>query len=158
MPTYRVTDPATGKTLKLTGDSPPTEAELEQIFSSQPKTPARQGSTLSIPAQVGEGIVSIGRKAIAEPFAGLAGIAGAVGGMMPGGESPSEKGARFVEGSVRGWIVRSRSSTWRWRCLILRSMCGGRSCITATSWGIFGRRASFSSTSWRRYRTGACRS
>lgn len=32
MPTYKVTDPKTGVTLKLTGDSPPTEAELEQIF------------------------------------------------------------------------------------------------------------------------------
>lgn len=34
MEEYRVTDPQTGKTLKLTGDSPPTEAELEEIFSS----------------------------------------------------------------------------------------------------------------------------
>ena len=35
MPTFKVTDPNTGKTLKLTGDSPPSEQELEQIFSSQ---------------------------------------------------------------------------------------------------------------------------
>lgn len=34
MPTYQVTDPSSGKTLKLTGDSPPTEQELEEIFSS----------------------------------------------------------------------------------------------------------------------------
>lgn len=33
MPTYTVKDPTTGKTIKLTGDSPPTEAELEQIFA-----------------------------------------------------------------------------------------------------------------------------
>ena len=33
MPSYRVTDPETGRTLKLTGDSPPTEQELEAIFS-----------------------------------------------------------------------------------------------------------------------------
>jgi hypothetical protein len=33
MPTYKVTDPSTGNTLNLTGDSPPTEAELEHIFS-----------------------------------------------------------------------------------------------------------------------------
>lgn len=32
MPTYKVTDPDTGRTLSLTGDTPPTEAELEQIF------------------------------------------------------------------------------------------------------------------------------
>lgn len=33
MPTYRITDPTSGKTLRLTGDSPPTENELEQIFA-----------------------------------------------------------------------------------------------------------------------------
>lgn len=33
MPTYRITDPATGKSIKITGDSPPTEAEMEQIFA-----------------------------------------------------------------------------------------------------------------------------
>lgn len=33
MPTYKVTDRITGKTLKLTGDSPPTEQELTDIFS-----------------------------------------------------------------------------------------------------------------------------
>ena len=63
----------------------------------------QQGSALSIPAQIGEGIASIGRKAIAEPIAGIGGIIGAVGGMVPGGESPSEKGARFVEGT-RAWV------------------------------------------------------
>ena len=35
MPEYEVTDPTTGKTLILTGDSPPTEEELEQIFAEQ---------------------------------------------------------------------------------------------------------------------------
>lgn len=33
MPTYTVADPRTGRTLKLTGDSPPTEAELQKIFA-----------------------------------------------------------------------------------------------------------------------------
>jgi hypothetical protein len=33
MPTYRVTDSETGRTLRLTGDSPPTDDELEQIFT-----------------------------------------------------------------------------------------------------------------------------
>lgn len=31
---YKVTDPTTGRTLRLTGDSPPTEQELEQVFAS----------------------------------------------------------------------------------------------------------------------------
>jgi hypothetical protein len=35
MPTYKITDPQTGKTLRVTGDSPPTEKELGEIFSSQ---------------------------------------------------------------------------------------------------------------------------
>ena len=34
MPVYRVTDPESGLTVKLTGDSPPTEAELIEIFAS----------------------------------------------------------------------------------------------------------------------------
>lgn len=37
MPTYIVTDPETGKKVRLTGDSPPTEQELEQIFASLPQ-------------------------------------------------------------------------------------------------------------------------
>jgi len=37
MPTYRVTDPETGRKIKLTGDSPPTEAELIEIFASVPR-------------------------------------------------------------------------------------------------------------------------
>lgn len=39
MPTYEVTDPETGRKLRLTGDSPPTEQELETILSQQPQTP-----------------------------------------------------------------------------------------------------------------------
>ena len=33
MPTFKVTDPQSGQTLSLTGDSPPTEVELTDIFS-----------------------------------------------------------------------------------------------------------------------------
>ena len=54
MPTYRVTDPISGQTLRLTGDSPPAEQELNEIFSKvspqnsqqptpqQPQTPLEQ--------------------------------------------------------------------------------------------------------------------
>lgn len=34
MPTYKITDPQTGKMIKVTGDSPPSEQELNQIFSA----------------------------------------------------------------------------------------------------------------------------
>lgn len=44
MPVYEVTDPQTGVTLELTGDSPPTEQELEQIFAQHaPKPVADSG-------------------------------------------------------------------------------------------------------------------
>ncbi|MCR4295162.1 MAG: hypothetical protein NUW21_06480, partial [Elusimicrobia bacterium] len=33
MATFKVTDPATGQTVRLTGDSPPSEKELEEIFA-----------------------------------------------------------------------------------------------------------------------------
>jgi hypothetical protein len=38
MPKYTVTDPQTGRKVTLTGDSPPTEQELEEIFSSLPES------------------------------------------------------------------------------------------------------------------------
>lgn len=40
MPVYTVTDPNTGTKLSLTGDSPPTEAELNQIFAAHGGAPA----------------------------------------------------------------------------------------------------------------------
>jgi hypothetical protein len=39
MPQYKVKDPTSGKTVVLTGDSPPTAAELEQIFAEINKQP-----------------------------------------------------------------------------------------------------------------------
>ena len=41
MPKYTVTDPTTGKKVTLTGDSPPTEQELEDIFASVAQAPAQ---------------------------------------------------------------------------------------------------------------------
>jgi hypothetical protein len=43
MPTYRVTAPD-GRTVKITGDAPPNEADLEQIFSSLPAAPPAPGA------------------------------------------------------------------------------------------------------------------
>jgi hypothetical protein len=39
MPIYEVTDPQTGLTLELEGETPPTESELEQIFSTYQSPP-----------------------------------------------------------------------------------------------------------------------
>lgn len=46
---------------------------------------------------------------VAEPLSGLAGIGGLVGGLVPGGESPSEKGARFVEGTSKALTFQPRT-------------------------------------------------
>lgn len=42
MATYEVTDPTSGQTLELTGDSPPSIDELEQIFASMPAEQPQQ--------------------------------------------------------------------------------------------------------------------
>jgi len=42
MATFRITDPNTGKTVKLTGDSLPTEQELNDIFSQIGEQPSQQ--------------------------------------------------------------------------------------------------------------------
>ena len=93
MPTYVVTDPDTGLKLRLTGDSPPTEEELEQLFSvandqrvsnnngdmlaSGPNMgpQARAPERRTFPGQgVGEAAATLISGAVAEPVAGLAGL------------------------------------------------------------------------------------
>lgn len=75
MPTYKVTDPSTGRAVKLTGDSPPTEQELEEIFASLPKMEVEQERTFPEKlAGFGESAAAIGSGMIAEPIAGLAGL------------------------------------------------------------------------------------
>lgn len=74
MPTYLVTDPDSGKQVRLTGDSPPTEQELNLIFSNLPQ----QQDEPSIGDQaVGaiENVAALATGALAEPVAGIAGIA-----------------------------------------------------------------------------------
>lgn len=76
MPTYKVTDPATGRTVKLTGDSPPTEQELEEIFASLPKMEVERETTFPEKAAgFGEAAATIASGMIAEPVAGIAGLA-----------------------------------------------------------------------------------
>jgi len=56
MPIYTVTDPNTNKTLRLEGDSPPTEEELEEIFAGYaPKQPT--GYQAPTFAEIGSGLV-----------------------------------------------------------------------------------------------------
>lgn len=97
MPTYKVTDPNTGKIVRLTGDSPPTEAELEQVFASLGQQPAQQSeqeeSSSILPALESAGTIASG--IVAEPIAGLAGLAQSINPFADEGA-----GARAVE-SVR---------------------------------------------------------
>ncbi len=53
MPRYRVTDPQSGKSLTLTGDSPPTEAELEEIFAQVGGAAKAAASDAPAPAATG---------------------------------------------------------------------------------------------------------
>ena len=75
MPTYLVKDPQTGKSVKLTGDSPPTEQELNDIFSGMSQQPVQAdgrqelldqlnadiGPFESAAIGIGRGITDIGR-------------------------------------------------------------------------------------------------
>ena len=79
----------------FTLDAPP----LPEGFTLDTDAPQSTGSPLSIAGQIGEGLLALGSAPVAEIGSGLAGIAGVIGGLAPGGESPSDKGARFVEGT-----------------------------------------------------------
>ena len=84
MPTYKVTDPDTGRTVKLTGDSPPTENELSEIFGelnkgvseSQQGKPNVLGNIFNRPAAVArEAIREKPSLALFGSMAGLMGLA-----------------------------------------------------------------------------------
>lgn len=77
MPTYKVTDPDTGKTLKLTGDSPPKADELERIFSQYAPKEERLETTL--PAPVAELAGAINRSITSLPRMGMEAVDYATG-------------------------------------------------------------------------------
>ena len=103
MPTFKVTDPTTGQTLTLTGDSPPTEAELNEIFSQipapQPTPPIKSTLTGDI-----EQLAALGSGIVAEPIAGLAGIAQT---LNPFAEEGA--GARAVEATREALTFKPRT-------------------------------------------------
>ena len=93
MPIYEVKDPTTGQTLELEGDSPPTEAELIQIFGtiSQPQ----QGEADGISQPSGAGVAGLD---VVEPQAGAAPTEGSE---LPtsAGDGLDERGAGFAVGA-----------------------------------------------------------
>lgn len=109
MATFVVTDPQSGLKLRLTGDSPPTEQELEAIFAAQigQQVAGEQSGAVnsgSIPSVSGDGsgelldrqqeqgltalgvaepAATIASTIVAEPIAGVAGIASEAGRRAP---------------------------------------------------------------------------
>ncbi len=81
--TYTITDPTTGRQVKLTGDSPPTEAELTEIFmrinapaapaATQPSEPdARRGRGVALPDAEGfRNAIDFGKGVLKAPLAVL---------------------------------------------------------------------------------------
>lgn len=97
MPTYTVRDPQSGKTVKLTGESPPTEAELTQIFGSlATAAPTPAVSTPTAPVQTPEQqafdpnsplrqeMADYNRKKVERGRALMPTIGGVIGGAMGG--------------------------------------------------------------------------
>lgn len=108
MPKYKVTDPASGRTVTLNGESPPTEQELEEVFSSLSSSQVAQVApqTQIVTAEdvpVAPGIsakpaviqeqpkLSITDKTIGVGEAGLSLLSGATGGLYGN-----------IEGAVKG--------------------------------------------------------
>ena len=98
MAEFIVTDPKTGQKLRLTGDSPPTEAELEQIFAAQaPITPEQPERRIPAFTQLVAGAPAVLQGVIEEIGAGVAGAVGLAAGAPGGVEAAFEKGAQFRE-------------------------------------------------------------
>ncbi len=93
MTTYRATDPDTGKTVDVTGDSPPTEEELVVIFDQ-----LAGPSFAEKAAGVGEAALTMASGIPAEIGGGIAGMASA---MIPGSaEGIGEYVAEEVTGAM----------------------------------------------------------
>ncbi len=126
MATFQITDPNTGRAIELTGDSPPTEQELEQIFSTLsaaqvPQQPSAQQEAFqgvarekfgiapdlpppASPLGVIEPALAIASGAVAEPVSGIAGIVQAINPLAEEGA-----GARAVEATREALTFQPRT-------------------------------------------------
>ncbi len=105
MPVFLVTDPQSGRKVKLTGDSAPTEQELNEIFSNLP--PAQQDPSFGQQALGAlENVGSLVSGAVAEPLAGLAGIAQS---LNPFAEEGA--GAQAIESTREALTFKPRTET-----------------------------------------------
>jgi hypothetical protein len=90
MPEYTVRDSHSGRTVTLRGDSPPTETELEEIFSSLPQQAAAKAATPAAPPRtwgqaVNDALPAVGGAVGGIIGAGLGGIPASAGGAAIGG-------------------------------------------------------------------------
>jgi len=124
MPVYRVTDPITGKTLKLSGDSAPTEQELTEIFGQYKpikeqkipwygdQTPPEVGSGKALPT-FAKGVAAVAAGIPSTIAGGLAAapvvpfglekaekVLGKVGGYVPSKIIGKDKGAEEFAGNL----------------------------------------------------------
>lgn len=103
MPRYRITDPATGETMVVSGDSPPSQDQAAQIFASRskPEQPARDPAYAKehAPWPFGSGSEGMAMaRTVALPLAAFP-LAAATGG--PGaGAALLRTGARVVSGAA----------------------------------------------------------
>ncbi len=103
MPQYTVTDPRSGKRVVLTGDSPPTEQELEEIFAKV-NGPANESALAKLTGLAkGDAKITGPMSAIDSLLSYLPMIGGATGGII-GGAGGTAFGAGFggVPGAVGG--------------------------------------------------------
>lgn len=91
MPTYEVTSPS-GKKLRITGDQPPSQQELDQIFNQYEIKPER--SLTDKIAGIGEAAATMVTGAVAEPVSGLVGLART---LTDGAEAGAERVRQFQE-------------------------------------------------------------
>lgn len=110
MPTYKITDPQTGRNISVTGDSPPTESELNDIFSAAQSRPGLDlggkariaANAVADAAPIGVGILGGLGGTIAG--AGIGALAGGVG-AVPGGIAGSAVGT--AAGTGAGGLLKS---------------------------------------------------
>lgn len=104
MPTYTVRDPKSGRTVKLRGDSPPTEAELDQIFAevnkAAPEKSWAETAVDALPTVGGMAGGIIGGIGGTVAGVGVGGVPGAVGGATLGGAAG--EAARQLANRVMG--------------------------------------------------------
>lgn len=99
MPTYEVQDPETGKTLRLEGDQPPTEQELDAIFSEY-RGATTQQPTAEQPLETQQ---SPEASAMAGAASGASAISPVTGAITGAAETAATIGSGLVSEIGAGW-------------------------------------------------------